>query len=85
MDFEAIIGEEVLKQAAEAGGGTVRSLAADTTLADTGLDSLGFTTLVIDLEQRLGIDPFGGDEEIVYPETFGELVALYKAAGARDA
>lgn len=84
MDLEAIIGAEVLKQAGSAGGGHQGPLRRDTPLADTGLDSLGFTTLIIDLERKLGVDPFGGDEEIVYPETFGELVDLYAARVPRS-
>lgn len=82
MDLETIIGAEVLKQAGSAGGRHDGPLVRDTPLASTGLDSLGFTTLMIDLERRLGVDPFGGDEEIMYPETLGELVDLYVAAGA---
>ena len=79
MDVEQIVGEEVLKQAKASGGDFAGPLRPDTTLAATGLDSLGFTTLVIDLEGKLGVDPFGGDEEIVYPETFADLVDLYRA------
>jgi acyl carrier protein len=80
MDVEAIIAQEVRTQAAAAGGSASVELDHDTPLIETGLDSLGFTTLVIDLERRLGVDPFGGDGEIVYPETFGELIDLYKGA-----
>jgi len=80
MDVETIVTNEVMKQAKAAGGTFPGPLRRDTALTDTGLDSLGFTTLVIDLERQLGVDPFGSDEEIVYPETFGELVELYTAA-----
>ena len=82
MDIEAIVGAEVLKQAQASGGSFAGPLQADTSLAATGLDSLGFTTMIIDLERTLGTDPFGGDEEIVYPETFGELVELYRGAAS---
>ena len=85
MDLEAVIGTELLKQARQSGSGFNGQLARNTSLADTGLDSLGFTTLVIDLERQLGVDPFGGSDEIAYPETFGELVDLYAAAGANAA
>ena len=80
MDVETIVGDEVLKQAKASGGSFAGALRQETPLPATGLDSLGFTTMVIDLERRLGVDPFGGDGDIVYPETFGELVALYRAA-----
>lgn len=82
MDLEQVIGAEVRKQAAASSGGVTGALTRDTLLADTGLDSLGFTTLVIELERRLGVDPFGGDDDIMYPETFGELLDLYAGAGA---
>ncbi len=82
MDLEQVIGAEVRRQAAASGGGVTGALTRDTALADTGLDSLGFTTLVIELERQLGIDPFGGEDEIMYPETFGELLDLYAGAGA---
>lgn len=85
MNFEQIVGQEVRRQAIAAGGSPATPLTRDTALADTGLDSLGFTTLVIDLERALGVDPFGSDDEIVYPETFGELLDLYAAAGATGA
>ena len=80
MDLEATIAQEVRKQAAAAGTTAEVAISRHTPLIDTGLDSLGFTTLVIDLERQLGVDPFGGDSEIVYPETFGELVDLYVGA-----
>lgn len=79
MDLETIVGDEVRRQAEASGGGAAGPLSRDVRLADTGLDSLGFTTLVVELERRLGTDPFGGDDEITYPETFGELVDLYAA------
>ncbi len=82
MTLQDTIGAEVLKQAAASGGRFTGPLRRETPLADTGLDSLGFTTLVIELERELDVDPFGGDGEIAYPETFGELLDLYAAARA---
>lgn len=57
-----------------------------TVLASTGLDSLGFATLVVAMSKDVGIDPFAGSDEILYPETFGELLDLYdaQAAGASE-
>ena len=82
MALTDTIGAQVLEQARAAGGTFTGALTPDTLLADTGLDSLAFTTLVIELERELGVDPFAGDDDISYPETFGELVHLYAAAGA---
>jgi acyl carrier protein len=49
----------------------------DTVLLSSGLDSLGFAVLVVELEERLGIDPFTASAEAVYPTTFGEFVEYY--------
>ncbi len=46
-------------------------------LLQSGLDSLGFAVLVVELEDRVGFDPFTENSEAVYPRTFGELVAFY--------
>ena len=80
--MEELIAAELRKQAAESGTAYTGPLTRATLLADTGLDSLGFTTLVIELERRLGVDPFASDDEIMYPETFGELLDLYEGARA---
>jgi acyl carrier protein len=81
LDPETVIRQVVLEQAAICGGSPRGTLDRDTELAATGLDSLGFATVVVELEGRLGVDPFSSQDEIVYPETFGELVALYREAG----
>lgn len=47
-------------------------------LLETGLDSLGLAMLVVDLEDRLGYDPFTLMDKPVYPRTFGEFVELYE-------
>ncbi|MEP1611077.1 MAG: acyl carrier protein [Roseobacter sp.] len=47
-------------------------------LLDTGLDSLGFAILVVDLEAKLGFDPFSLADEAYYPQTFGDFVAFYE-------
>ena len=82
MTLPDTISAEVLKQARASGAAFTGALTPETMLADTGLDSLAFPPLVIALERDLGVDPFAGDGDISYPETFGELVQLYAAAGA---
>ena len=47
-------------------------------LLETGLDSLGFAILVALLEEELDLDPFQLMDEPVYPNTFGEFVAIYE-------
>ncbi|SMO95913.1 acyl carrier protein [Gracilimonas mengyeensis] len=56
----------------------VEELANDTVLLESGLDSLGFATLVAELEEELGYDPFVMMDEPIYPTTFGEFVELYE-------
>jgi acyl carrier protein len=49
----------------------------DTVLLESGLDSLGFAILVARLEEELGRDPFAEMEEVIYPRTLGEFIAIY--------
>ena len=56
----------------------VPALSDSTVLLDRGLDSLGFAVLVTRLEDELGYDPFTMMEDIVYPRTLGEFVAIYE-------
>jgi len=56
----------------------VPALSDSTVLLDSGLDSLGFAVLVTRLEDELGYDPFTMMEDIVYPRTLGEFVAIYE-------
>ena len=55
-----------------------KTLADDTVLLDSGLDSLGFAILVARLEEELGYDPFVLMDEPVYPQTLGEFIAIYQ-------
>lgn len=79
MSLEETVGAALRKEAEAATGKDPGRPTRDTQLADTGLDSIGFATLMVELERSLGVDPFGGSDDIVYPETFGELVDLYAA------
>lgn len=49
-------------------------------LIDTGLDSLCFAIIVARLEDALGVDPFSAVEDIAFPTTVGQFVALYERA-----
>ena len=49
-----------------------------TVLLESGLDSLGFAILVARLEEELGRDPFTEMEEVIYPRTLGEFIAIYE-------
>lgn len=50
----------------------------DTVLLESGLDSLGFAILVARLEEELGRDPFTETDNVIYPRTLGEFVAIYE-------
>jgi acyl carrier protein len=70
--------ESTFKQVA---GEQKRKLAALTDslhLVDSGLDSLSFALIVVRLEEALGFDPFDTAEDIKFPVTFAQFVALYE-------
>jgi acyl carrier protein len=50
----------------------------ETVLLDSGLDSLGFATLVAKLEAELGYDPFVLMDEPFYPRTYQEFIGIYE-------
>lgn len=47
-------------------------------LLQSGLDSMGFAVLVIELEEILGYDPFTISETAFYPSTLGEFISFYE-------
>jgi len=59
---------------------TLAPLTDDLVLLESGLDSLGFATLVARLEDELGIDPFGADENVDFPVTLADFVQVYENA-----
>ena len=59
---------------------TLSPLTDDLVLIESGLDSLGFATLVARLEDELGVDPFNGDQDVEFPSTLGAFVQVYENA-----
>lgn len=57
---------------------TLKPITDDQALADFGFDSLCFAILVARLEDSLGVDPFATSEEIAFPVTVGDFIALYE-------
>ena len=49
-------------------------------LLDSGLDSLGFAILVARLEDTLGFDPFTASDDVYFPVTLGDFIAVYENA-----
>lgn len=62
----------------ETGGQVPPALTDDLVLLESGLDSLGFAILVVELEEELGFDPFSLSDEAYYPQTLGEFKAFYE-------
>ena len=62
----------------QAEGASLPLLSDDLVLLESGLDSMGFAVLVVELEEVLGFDPFSISEEAFYPSTFGEFVSFYE-------
>jgi hypothetical protein len=63
----------------------LRPLTDDLILLESGLDSLCFAIIVAELEDNLGLDPFSDADEVFFPVTFGDFVALYEASAAKAA
>jgi acyl carrier protein len=58
----------------------IGTLSDDLRLMDSGFDSLCFAVLVAQLEDDLGLDPFSSSDEIEFPVTLGDFIALYENA-----
>ncbi len=49
-------------------------------LLESGLDSLCLAIIVANLEDELGLDPFGTGNDITMPVTLGDFIGLYEHA-----
>lgn len=78
MNIEPVVAEVVARHARACGGKMSGVPDRSTVLADTGLDSLGFASVMVELYKALGHDPFADADEIYYPDTLGELIDLYQ-------
>lgn len=52
-------------------------------LLESGLDSLCLAILVANLDDELGLDPFGSGEGAEIPVTIGEFIQLYESAAGQ--
>jgi Phosphopantetheine attachment site len=66
-----------VEQVAREQNKTVRKLTDHLELLDSGLDSLCFAILVARLEDALGYDPFTMSDDVEFPVTLGEFIAVY--------
>ena len=79
QNIKEIIGNVFLEIfASEVDGLPTPELSDDLVLLESGLDSMGFAILVVELEEKLGFDPFTISDEPFYPSTFGEFVNFYE-------
>jgi hypothetical protein len=63
----------------------LKALSDGLPLLESGLDSLCFAIVVAELEDSLGLDPFSDADEVFFPVTFGDFIALYEAAALKKA
>lgn len=77
MPIRSIIIEQFFK-VAESQEKELTNFSDTSVLNDTGLDSLCFAIIVARLEDLLGVDPFRTAEEVLFPTTLGEFIALYE-------
>ena len=54
----------------------------DLPLLESGLDSLCIAVLVANLDDQLELDPFSGEDNVVFPVTLGDFIKLYENAAA---
>lgn len=59
---------------------TLQPLTDDMPLVGSGLDSLCIALVVANLEDELGVDPFGVGGDVAMPSTLGEFIAFYEKA-----
>jgi acyl carrier protein len=84
MNLELRLQQLLAREIEQAGGTPPANIDRSTILASTGLDSLGFATMIVAMQKEFDLDPFGGSDDIIYPESFGELLDLYQGAASRD-
>jgi acyl carrier protein len=76
MTSRSIILEEIAAVAKQQRK-TLAPLTDDLKILMSGLDSLCFAVIVVRLEDRLGINPFTMSENVEFPETVGDFIAIY--------
>jgi aryl carrier-like protein len=73
---------QAMQEIAAAQQKTLAPLTDDLALTNSGLDSLCFALLVARLEDETGRDPFSQSDEVSFPVTLGEFIALYDHVAA---
>ena len=81
MTIQSMIFEQ-FEQVARDQNKPLGTLAPETVLLESGLDSLCFAVIVARLEDELGVDPFTAAEDVYFPVTLGDFVKFYEDAAA---
>jgi acyl carrier protein len=76
--IRSIILKTLQQVAAEQGTTLPEKIDDDLVLLESGLDSIGYAILVVELEQQFGFDPFLLATDPIYPTTLGEFVNIYE-------
>lgn len=79
MSIKSTIISEIQRLAADEGK-SLPSLTDELVLLELGLDSLAIAILVARLEEMLNLDPFTESDDIYYPVTLGDFIAVYEQA-----
>lgn len=66
-----------MKLVAEQNNKVLAPLTDQLFLLESGLDSLCVAILIANLEDELGVDPFGSGDDVQVPVTVGDLVGVY--------
>ncbi len=69
-----------VKLVAEQQRKTLQPLTDDMPLVGSGLDSLCIALVVANLEDELGVDPFGVGGDVAMPSTLGGFIEFYEKA-----
>jgi acyl carrier protein len=78
MDIRQIIIETFDEVRQTTNNANLTQITDEMLLMETGIDSLGFAVIVVQLEEKLGFDPFSESDEPFYPRTVAEFVAYYQ-------
>ena len=78
-DIRQIIFDQMQK-VAEHQKRKLKPLTDDLLILESGFDSLCVAILVANLEDELGVDPFGSGDDVVIPVTLGDFVRVYENA-----
>jgi len=84
QELPAIINEELLKIARDAGKPVQKIFLTDTLSTDLQFSSLMIARLVIELQERTELDPFIDGYSMADISTVGDLVAVYIATASRS-